>query len=724
MVVPRQSRLRQPHPHELSRSPLRRRPRLSLPAVLRRRHLVELRRDLRPRDDREERRGARQLGPPRPHRRHRPSVPDRQPPHLRLRPEPHRRGDLRRLATRPTRCSSTSSRAAGRAATGRRSGAATASSTSSSPTATAATACGSSMSPTPRTCGFVADRRCPARPRCTPSSRTSSPSSATTRSTCAPSSRCSTSTARPSPHTTGGGVGIDTSQFALPLGNLLVTGGVGENQGMAIWAHQAAPDTRGPSVGFHIPRAGQTNYPAGAPITLLIHETLETPTIVNGTTFIVRPVGGAALAGRLTFAFDDVLTFTPDQPLAANTTYEVRPAGRRHRGRRRQRHGRLQLHLLHRRDGERQHAAESSTSFAASPYPAAPGESVAFAATAIEPQGDAVEYRFDFGDGSPKTAWGSRQRRTTSSPPPATTAPPCRRAIRRCHRLAHAASSPSRCAPAGAVARREHLGRCATPPPAASGRSNPDHDTVAALDADSATLELETAVCAEPRGARPRRGRRDLGRLRRRRPRAHSRRRRLAGRRDCRPATAARRRASSPRPTGATLYVALEGRGELRRIDAASRQTTATLALGSDAARAGALGRRRAPARHPLPLDRDWGEVWDVATADARRSPARSACPSSAATPTATAPPTAAARRTSWPASPSRPTARTPGSRRTSRTSSAARSSAPTSIPTTRCGDARRARPRHRHRRARASTSTTATRRRRSPSRRSATTSS
>jgi hypothetical protein len=125
------------------------------------------------------------------------------------------------------------------------------------------------------------------------------------------------------PHTSGGGVGIDTSQFALPIGNLLVTGGVGEHQGMAVWAHQAAPDSRGPSVGFHIPRAGQTNYPAGSPITLLIHETLATPTIVNGTTFIVRPVGGSAIAGRLTFSFDDILTFTPNLPLAANTTYEV-----------------------------------------------------------------------------------------------------------------------------------------------------------------------------------------------------------------------------------------------------------------------------------------------------------------------------------------------------------------------------------------------------------------
>ena len=154
-----------------------------------------------------------------------------------------------------------------------------------------------------------------------------------------------------------GGVGINTSQFALPIGNLLVTGGIGENQGMAVWAHQAAPDTRGPSVGFHIPRAGQTNYPRDLPISLLIHETLETKTLVNGSTFIVRPLGGNPIAGRLIFSFDDILTFTPDQPLAANTTYEVvLPAGgiqdAAGNG-----HGGHQLHVFNRRLGRRQPSA-------------------------------------------------------------------------------------------------------------------------------------------------------------------------------------------------------------------------------------------------------------------------------------------------------------------------------------------------------------------------------
>ena len=87
--------------------------------------------------------------------------------------------------------------------------------------------------------------------------------------------------------------GIDVSQFALPVGNLVFTGGYPHqttSQGLAVWAHQAEPDRRGPSVGYHIPMAQQTNYPVAAPITLLIHETLRTETIVNGDTFIVRPI--------------------------------------------------------------------------------------------------------------------------------------------------------------------------------------------------------------------------------------------------------------------------------------------------------------------------------------------------------------------------------------------------------------------------------------------------
>ncbi|MGV3756904.1 MAG: Ig-like domain-containing protein, partial [Verrucomicrobiota bacterium] len=199
--------------------------------------------------------------------------------------------------------------------------------------------------------------------------------------------------------------GVDASQFALPLGNLLVTGGVGEFQGMAIWAHQAAPDTRGPSVGFHIPRAGQTNYPVGLPISLLIHETLETHTITVGENFIVRPVGGSSIAGTVTFAFDDTLTFTPDQPLLPNTTYEVViPAG----GIRDAANNGIEGYSFTFSTGTTVNGnlPPSITSFTATPYPVEPDQAVTFQAAATDPEADTLNYRFDFGDGSARTEWG------------------------------------------------------------------------------------------------------------------------------------------------------------------------------------------------------------------------------------------------------------------------------------------------------------------------------
>jgi hypothetical protein len=291
---------------------------------------------------------------------------------------------------------------------------------------------------------------------------------------------------------------VDTSQFLLPLGNLLATGGVGEHQGLAIWAHQAAPDTRGPGVGYHLPRNGQTNYPRGAPISLLIHETLDSTTIKPGVTFIVRPLGGAHVPGKAVFAFDDILTFTPDQNLQPNTTYEVLltaggikdAAG----------NGIEEYRFLFSTGATLSgNTAPSVTSFTASPHPARPGQSVAFSAIGQDPENGPLEYRFDFGDGSPKTAW---------SPSPAAN-----------HVYAakgrHVAKVHLRDA-GGLVTIAVHTvtvtdeSATNTPPRStevevdAARRTvwtvNPDHGTVTALDADSLARRFEAVVGEEPRG--------------------------------------------------------------------------------------------------------------------------------------------------------------------------------------------------------------------------------
>ena len=206
------------------------------------------------------------------------------------------------------------------------------------------------------------------------------------------------------PHTNDAGVGIDLSQFALPLGNLLVTGGEGIDQGMAIWAHQSAPDTRGPYVGYHIPRSGQTNYPVNLPISVLIHETLETPTIVNGTTVIIRPVGGSPIDARIVFAFDDIMTITPTNPLQTNTTYEVVfPAG----GIEDVSGNGMQAYSYTFSTGNSVNGnlAPVISSFTSSLTDAQPSDSITFSTVASDPENTALQYRFDYGDGTPKSNW-------------------------------------------------------------------------------------------------------------------------------------------------------------------------------------------------------------------------------------------------------------------------------------------------------------------------------
>lgn len=406
----------------------------------------------------------------------------------------------------------------------------------------------------------------------------------------------------------GSGSYISTSQFALPIGNLLVTGGAAPNQGMAIWAHQAEPDTRGPSVGFHVPRAGQANWPTNRlPVSILIHETLESPTIINGDTFLVRPVGGSAVAGTLTLAFDDILTFTPDLPWAADTTYEViLPEG----GIKDAAGNGIEGYQFTFSTGASVggNAAPQVSLLEATPQPMLPGEVLNASAAATDPDLDPVEFRFDFGDGSPKTAWSvesnvdhtyvesghfqitvqvrddsgavsSRSRRVTIAPPP----------------LASSQSAPIVCA---STSRRVFT-------------VNPDNDSLTSVDADSLAVAYEVPVCDDPRSVA------------------------LAGANlwiACRGDDALEVRqavtgqlvdqvelgyGSAPQdiaatPDGTAVFATLRGPGQLRRFDAVSRSQTGSLSLGPSA---GAMAisadaSRVFVARHISP--RQHAEVWEV----------------------------------------------------------------------------------------------------------------
>lgn len=409
--------------------------------------------------------------------------------------------------------------------------------------------------------------------------------------------------------TSDGGTGVDTSQFALPLGNLLVTGGSGPNQGMAIWVHQTEPDTRGPEVGFHIPRAGQTNYPLNLPVTLLIHETLETRTLVNGETFLVRPVGGSFLPGTLVFAFDDTLTFTPDQPLLLGTTYEViltpggleDAAGNATAG---------YSYTFSTGAAVSGNAPPDVSALEASAPLVAPGGGITFTATAADPEGATLEYRFDAGDGRPKTDWSASAQVSFTYT-----------------NAGHFQAVVQVRDPQGAVATRPLnvtvFAPAAGPQPTRSssialdgaGRAwvvNPDNDTVTVIHIASGTVEREVPVGDNPRsiavdgdgnawvachGA----DRLEL----------------LAAADGAVLALLSTGYGSAPfgvalSPDGAAGYVSLYGSGRLLRFNPATRLATGTLDLGPTprAVAVSGDGSRVLVSRFISPPNH--GEVWEV----------------------------------------------------------------------------------------------------------------
>jgi len=406
------------------------------------------------------------------------------------------------------------------------------------------------------------------------------------------------------------GVGINTSEHALPLGNLLVTGGNGRDQGMAIWVHDTQPDTRGPEVGYHIPRAGQTNYPLNLPISLLIHETLDARSLVNGETFIVRAVGGLPLAGHLILAFDDTLTFTPFEPLLPETTYEV----------------------LLTAGGLRDAAGNATTgytfsfstgssvggnsppqinSFIASTVLSAPGGEIVFTANAIDPDsGGGLEYRFDAADGRPKTEWGDANQIAFTYTQPG-----------HYQVLVQARDSSGSITtasvnitvvdpPAGPPATHSSQIRVAS-----NGRAwvvNPDNDSLTAFDVETLAVEVEVAVCADPRSVDVDGGGdvwitcHDADRIEVR-----------SGGDGSLIAAIDTGYGSAPfgiamAPTGATAYVSLYGSGRLLRLDVAARAIDGSVAVGPSA-RAVAVsgdGLRVLVSRFISPLNH--GEIWDV----------------------------------------------------------------------------------------------------------------
>ncbi|WP_317933091.1 Ig-like domain-containing protein [Halioxenophilus sp. WMMB6] len=207
--------------------------------------------------------------------------------------------------------------------------------------------------------------------------------------------------------------GAETSQYSRPIGNLMLAGGghnyLLENQGiksggLSIWGHQAEPDTRPPYVSYHIPKADQTNYPVGAPISIMIPETLHATTIIPGDTLTVTEVGGAEVTVDYVLTHAGLMTVAPLNDFKPNTTYEVHLEGIEDAV-----HNKMLPYSFRFSTGSSVEQSPPTIQSVA----IAPGstllvdESVTVTVNATDPEGDAMEYRFRASEGDEYGEWSS-----------------------------------------------------------------------------------------------------------------------------------------------------------------------------------------------------------------------------------------------------------------------------------------------------------------------------
>lgn len=109
----------------------------------------------------------------------------------------------------------------------------------------------------------------------------------------------------------------------IPLGHLVLASS-SETDGSRsyLFSHQPTLDTRRPTVGYHLPRPNATNQSRHTVIGLVIHETLDSPTVTSQN-IRLRPVGGAPLPTTVIHTSYNVVNVVPDALLEPDTTYEL-----------------------------------------------------------------------------------------------------------------------------------------------------------------------------------------------------------------------------------------------------------------------------------------------------------------------------------------------------------------------------------------------------------------
>jgi len=194
----------------------------------------------------------------------------------------------------------------------------------------------------------------------------------------------------------------ETLQFIdnqwMPIGHILVASG---DDKTSIFAHQDGLDTKPPTIGHHFPVAGAINQPQTTTLGFVINETLDDLTI-NDQTIQVSPLGGVPIKGDITTTSYQVINYAPQQALLPNTTYEVKfieggikdAVG----------NGMEEYIFYFTTGGDTSNQSPEITGIDLStPSPVALNTEIDFTANATDVDGNELNYRWDFGDGSPRT---------------------------------------------------------------------------------------------------------------------------------------------------------------------------------------------------------------------------------------------------------------------------------------------------------------------------------
>ncbi len=145
--------------------------------------------------------------------------------------------------------------------------------------------------------------------------------------------------------TANSGIANRDEDFCQVFGNLAF---VGDDHGVGsgLYVHDTQPDTRGPEVHWVHPADGATDVALSSRIGVSMSDNLDFQSL-DASTFVVRPVGGAAVAGHASGP-DGSVQLRARRPVAAQ--HALRGHRQRPHGHRRQRHAaRVPQHVHHAR---------------------------------------------------------------------------------------------------------------------------------------------------------------------------------------------------------------------------------------------------------------------------------------------------------------------------------------------------------------------------------------